>query len=84
MAVEPADYVRAATRWMKLSETEQQEVKGKTPPQMFEKIEAEAAALNFIVTMCAVYEEQGVLDDVLTFLSQFSTLEGRTPLLPGV
>ena len=68
MSVTPKDMVEAGLRYLKLDEAKQTEAREATPKALFEKIEAEAAAVQWILAACLIYHEQGVLDDVLAFI----------------
>jgi hypothetical protein len=65
--------VQAGIRFLKLDEAKQAEAREKTPAPLFEKIEAEAAAIQFVLLAAAIWHEQGVLDDVLTYVREWAS-----------
>lgn len=78
MSISPGDYVQAGIRFLKLSEAEQKEMSELTKPQVWERVEGEAAAVQWVLTACVIWHEQGVLGDVLAFLRE--SCEGQTSL----
>jgi hypothetical protein len=79
VSIEPAEFVRAGLRYLKLDEATQAEMKKETKPQLFEKIEAEAAAVQWVMLACVIWNEQGVLDEVLAHIRESCT--GQTALV---
>ena len=73
MSIEPAEYVRAGLRYLKLDEATQVEMKKETKAAIFEKVEAEAAAVQWVLAACLVWHEQGVLDEVLAHIREVAT-----------
>jgi hypothetical protein len=73
VSIAPADYVKAGLRYLQLDEATQAEMKASTKPQIFEKVEAEAAAVQWVLAAALIWNEQGVLDDVLAYLREQAT-----------
>jgi hypothetical protein len=70
VSIEPAEFVRAGLRYLKLDEATQLEMKKETKLAIFEKVEAEAAAVQWVQLACHVWHEQGVLDEVLAHIRE--------------
>lgn len=79
MSIEPKEYVEAGIRYLRLDEATQAEMRQETKPAIFEKVEAEAAAVQWVLMACLIWHEQGVLDQVLAFLREKAT--GQTALV---
>lgn len=65
MSIPNGEFVKAGLRYLAMDEAGQAKAKSEARPEIFERVEAEAAAVQWVLLACLVWHEQGVLDDVL-------------------
>ena len=68
MSIDNGQYVQAGLRFLRMDEAGQKEAREQTRPDVFERVEAEAAAVQWVEAAAHIWNEQGVLDDVLEYV----------------